>query len=94
MKQAVKEGFPILIIAEGIEQEALAPIIRNKLKGSLKAVAIKAPAFGECKSHCLDDIAILTKGTVIRDDMGLNLKKIETEVLGTAVKVVITKGST
>ena len=53
MEQAVKEGFPILIMAEGIEHEALAPTIRNKLKGSLKAVAIKAPALGERKGHCL-----------------------------------------
>ena len=63
LENAVKGDFPILIIAEAIEQEALAPIIRNKLKGALKAVAIKAPAFGERKSHCLDDIAILTGGS-------------------------------
>lgn len=61
LEKAVKGDFPIVIVAEGIEQEALAPIIRNKLKGSLKAVAIKAPDFGERKSHSLDDIAILTR---------------------------------
>lgn len=94
LENAVKENFPILIIAEGIEQEALAPIIRNKLKGSLKAVAIKAPAFGERKSHCLDDIAILTRGTVVKDETGLNLEKVGKDVLGTATKVVITKAST
>ncbi|KAK9276685.1 hypothetical protein L1049_006221 [Liquidambar formosana] len=76
-----------VIVAEGIEQEALAPVIRNKLKGVLKAAAIKAPAFGERKSHCLDDIAILTGGTVIRDEMGLTLEKAGKEVLGTATKV-------
>ena len=59
---AVKEKYPIVIVAEGIEQEALAPVIRNKLRGVLKAAAIKAPAFGERKSHYLDDIAILTGG--------------------------------
>ncbi|KNA11415.1 hypothetical protein SOVF_135560 [Spinacia oleracea] len=94
LENAVKGDFPILIIAEGIEKEALAPIIRNKLKGSLKAVAIKAPAFGERKSHCMDDIAILTRGTVIRDDVGLNLEKVGIDVLGSATKVVITDTTT
>ncbi|KAL7171367.1 hypothetical protein ACSBR2_036089 [Camellia fascicularis] len=94
LDNAVKEKYPIVIVAEGIEQEALAPIIRNKLRGILKAAAIKAPAFGERKSHYLDDIAILTGGTVIRDDMGLTLEKAGKEVLGTATKVVITKDST
>ncbi|KAI7989487.1 hypothetical protein LOK49_LG13G00199 [Camellia lanceoleosa] len=75
LDNAVKEKYPIVLVAEGIEQEALAPIIRNKLRGILKAAAIKAPAFGERKSHYLDDIAILTGGTVIRDDMGLTLEK-------------------
>lgn len=59
---AVKEKYPILIIAEGIEQAALAPVIRNKLRGALKAVAVKAPAFGARKSNSLDDIAVLTGG--------------------------------
>ncbi|XP_042475146.1 chaperonin 60 subunit beta 4, chloroplastic-like isoform X2 [Macadamia integrifolia] len=94
LNDAVKEKYPIVIVAEGIEQEVLAPIIRNKLKGVLKAAAIKAPAFGELKSHYLDDIAILTGGTVVRDEMGLTLEKVGKEVLGTAVKVVITKDST
>jgi chaperonin GroEL len=62
LDSAVKEKYPIVIVAEGIEQEALAPVIRNKLRGVLKAAAIKAPAFGERKSHYLDDIAILTGG--------------------------------
>lgn len=63
LDNAVKEEYPILIVAEGIEKEALAPVIRNKLKGVLKAAAVKAPAFGERKSHYLDDIAILTGGS-------------------------------
>lgn len=66
LDNAVKEEYPILIVAEGIEQDALAPVIRNKLKGVLKAAAIKAPAFGERKSHYLDDIAILTGGSKSR----------------------------
>lgn len=94
LDNAVKEKYPIVIVAEGIEQQALTPVIRNKLRGALKAVAIKAPAFGERKSHYLDDIAILTGATVVRDDMGIILHKAGTEVLGTATKVVITKDST
>ncbi|KAI8539294.1 hypothetical protein RHMOL_Rhmol09G0170700 [Rhododendron molle] len=94
LDSAVKEEYPIVIVAEGIEQEALAPVIRNKLRGVLKAAAIKAPAFGERRSHCLDDIATLTGGTVIRDEMGFTLEKAGKEVLGTATKVVITKDST
>ena len=63
LDMAVKGNYPIIIIAEGIEKEALAPVIRNKLKGVLKAAAVKAPAFGERKSHYFDDIAILTGGS-------------------------------
>ncbi|KAD2393481.1 hypothetical protein E3N88_40458 [Mikania micrantha] len=92
---AVKGAHPIVIIAEGIEKEALAPMIRNKLKGIVKAAAVKAPAFGDRKSHYLDDIAILTGGrTVIRDNAGLTLDNVQEDMLGTANKVVITKDST
>ncbi|KAL7588813.1 hypothetical protein Lser_V15G37015 [Lactuca serriola] len=91
---AVKKDNPIVIIAEGIEKEALAPIIRNKLKGIIKAAAVKAPAFGQRKSHYLDDIAILTGGTVIREDSGLTLERVKEEMFGSASKVVITKDST
>ncbi|KAE9595707.1 hypothetical protein Lal_00030846 [Lupinus albus] len=94
LNSAVKEKFPIVIVAEGIEQEALAPVIKNKLMGVLKVAAIKAPEFGERKTHYLEDIAILTGGTVIRDDMGLTLEKARNYVLGSATKVVITKNST
>ncbi|XP_022968509.1 chaperonin 60 subunit beta 4, chloroplastic-like [Cucurbita maxima] len=94
LDSAVKEKYPIVILAEGFEQAALAPVIRNKLRGVLKAAAIKAPAFGERKSHYLDDIATLTGATVIREDSGLTLEKTGKEVLGSATKVVITKDST
>ncbi|CAI9096374.1 OLC1v1032504C1 [Oldenlandia corymbosa var. corymbosa] len=94
LDNAVKENYPILIVAEGIEQEALAPVIRNKLKGNIKAVAIKAPAFNERKSHYLDDIAVLTGGTVIREAAGLTLENAHKGMLGTASKVVVTKDST
>ncbi|KAK8928257.1 hypothetical protein KSP39_PZI017977 [Platanthera zijinensis] len=90
----VKGNYPLLVIAEGVDMDALAPIIRNKLKCLLKVAVIKAPAFGERKSDYLDDIAILTGGTVIRDAVGLTLEKAGIEVLGCAVKVSITKDST
>lgn len=94
LNDAVKEKYSILIVAEGIEQEALAPVIKNKLSGVLKVAAIKAPAFGERKSQYLEDIAILTGGIVIREDMGFTLEKASKNVLGSATKVVITKDST
>lgn len=62
MDNAVKEKYPIVVVAEGIEPEAMAPLIRNKLKGNLQVAALKAPAFGERKTHYLEDIAILTGG--------------------------------
>lgn len=94
LDEAVKGGYPLLVIAEGVEEDALVPMIRNKLKGLLKVAAIKAPAFAERKSDYLDDISILTGGIVIRDDVGLTLEKAGKEVLGSAAKVVITKDST
>ncbi|KAI5441382.1 hypothetical protein KIW84_010739, partial [Lathyrus oleraceus] len=81
-------------MAEDIEQEALATLVVNKLRGSLKIAALKAPGFGERKSQYLDDIANLTGGTVIREEVGLTLDKDGNEVLGTAAKVVLTKDTT
>eukprot|EP00192_Tetraselmis_astigmatica_P003421 CAMPEP_0117661706 /NCGR_PEP_ID=MMETSP0804-20121206/7677_1 /TAXON_ID=1074897 /ORGANISM="Tetraselmis astigmatica, Strain CCMP880" /LENGTH=567 /DNA_ID=CAMNT_0005468585 /DNA_START=524 /DNA_END=2227 /DNA_ORIENTATION=- len=93
LEEAIRGGFPIMVMAEDIEQEALATLVVNKLRGNLKVVAIKAPGFGERKTSYLEDIAILTGATVIRDETGLSLDKVDSSVLGVAAKVEVSKES-